>query len=386
MKQNLRKCLFLAKVADSGDDEFITIHSNFEKSYIGKNTAIIELNSTQASYNSYFRTGNRNTALKLNEMFQNFYLNKEVNINNSAEMENFVPKYLTIPLSDNTLSIYKSVQFHGNQILFLNVDPGMVFEYSKDIKSQFQSCIKSVDKYRDALSNQDAYFCKYHDETEIEYKLNLNNNSDIWYLACIFYDMVKSCKFTGFVPQFLDNFNQWDFDNYLYEVLSPKESQGYISFIRCPDNKYVVKQKKYTQDSLERIEIRTKNVVIDGSMEDYLAINYPNINYKRMSPFNRKRFDINLESLDTGNIFSIMFDKSLPFEKRDRLLSQCEVEYLKSRTVGNCIKVEEELKMVFEFVKRELTKLKIDHKETFYSKLSFLRDIQKNNIIPLCFK
>ncbi len=198
--------------------------------------------------------------------------------------------------------------------------------------------------------------------------------------------MVKSCKFTGFVPQFLDNFNQWDFDNYLYEVLSPKESQGYISFIRCPDNKYVVKQKKYTQDSLERIEIRTKNVVIDGSMEDYLAINYPNINYKRMSPFNRKRFDINLESLDTGNIFSIMFDKSLPFEKRDRLLSQCEVEYLKSRTVGNCIKVEEELKMVFEFVKRELTKLKIDHKETFYSKLSFLRDIQKNNIIPLCFK
>jgi len=112
-------------------------------------------------------------------------------------------------------------------------------------------------------------------------------------------------------------------------------------------------------------------------MEDYLAINYSEINYKKLSPFNRKRYDINLESLDTGNIYSIMFDYCVPFDKRNQLLIQCEIEYLKSRTVGGCRQVQEELKTVFEFTKKELTKLKIDHKATFYSKLSFLRDIQK---------
>jgi len=243
MKQILRKCLFLAKATESGNSEFIVIDSSFDKSFIGLNTAIIALNNSPASYNSYLRAGNRSITLKLNEIYKNICLDKEIKANNRTNIISFVPKFLIVQLSYNTLCIYKSVQFYENQIVFLNVDPEVFFNYVNDDKFLFQLCAKSIDKYRDALSNQDAYFCRYHEDTEIEYKLNLNNNSDIWNLASIFYDKVKRHKLTGFVPQFLDNFNQWDFDNYLYEVLSPKESQGYISFIRCPNNKYVVKQK-----------------------------------------------------------------------------------------------------------------------------------------------
>jgi hypothetical protein len=179
------------------------------------------------------------------------------------------------------------------------------------------------------------------------------------------------------MPQFLDNFDKWEFNNFLYEVTSPEEFRGYISFIECPDNKYFLKQKLFSKDQLSRIEKRTYNVTIKSDFELYLANQFPNYKFSKLSPFRRKRYDANIESLDTGNLYSIMFDRCVLMDRPEIQLVQCEIEYLKTRSAQPTRKVLSELELVYKYVRGELAKLGIPATPTFYSKLSFLKDAQK---------
>jgi len=65
------------------------------------------------------------------------------------------------------------------------------------------------------------------------------------------------------------------FENYLFEVTAPKTEKGYISFIRSPNNNYIIKHKIYNRDQLKRTELRSRDVQIKGSLEDYLKEKYP---------------------------------------------------------------------------------------------------------------
>ena len=226
------------------------------------------------------------------------------------------------------------------------------------------------------LANQYSYFDKYEAEYEIEYKLNLPSKTNIWNLAQVFYDKLKNYQLEGYICQFQDEFNRWDFNNHLFEVTYPKESIGYISFIEAVNDEFVFKQKIFNKDALKRAEFRIKGIKLESTMENYIKLNCPNLNFKKLQQFNRKRFDINLESLRTGNIFTIIFDYSTLINSPDKILVQCEIEYLKSRTIKKPVKVLEELEEIFNYVKDELRLLKVPYKETFYSKLSFLKDME----------
>ncbi|NTV30438.1 hypothetical protein HGA91_00460 [candidate division WWE3 bacterium] len=244
-------------------------------------------------------------------------------------------------------------------------------------KTLFEQCVDIQQSKRIPLSNHDAYFTKYHQDTEIEYKLNIHTEQSIWQLAQMIYIHGNKGTYPDFILQHHDQFNQWDFDNYLYEVTAPQSERGYISFITCPNDEYVVKQKIYQNDALERIEKRTKNVRIKTSMEDYLHEHYPNLSFSRREPFRRRRYDVNLESLNTGNIYSVMFDHSYLLNDRAYTLTQCEIEYLKSRTVLPLQTVTEELEKVYAVTKDLLRSAGISIEETYYSKLSFLNDYCK---------
>jgi hypothetical protein len=95
-----------------------------------------------------------------------------------------------------------------------------------------------------------------------------------------------------------------------------------------------------------------------------------------MPPFRRIRYDVNLESRHTGNIFGIFFDRCTVVDNPSSVMCQCEIEYVKSRTAlpPDDEQAIAELEHVVAWTQQTLAALGIDAARTFYSKLSFLED------------
>jgi hypothetical protein len=222
------------------------------------------------------------------------------------------------------------------------------------------------------LGNHQCYYRKEESRYEIEYKLNLSHAADIWDLNLRFYELIRDGQLKNYILEYRDEFQKWDYYNHLFEVTAPEEERGYISFIPLTNGKYNVKRKIFKEDALKRIELIDKNIAIDTSFEEFLCSNYK-ISYKRYPPFRRVRYDINFESLLTGNVFGIFFDR-VTIEGQTETLTQCELEYLRTRSLFANTQVRQELDEIYSWLLAQLKLLGLSYQEGFYSKLSFMRD------------
>ena len=244
-------------------------------------------------------------------------------------------------------------------------------ETSRDII--LEECIRGHDQHALFLGNHQCYYRKIQSEYEIEYKFNLQCPVRIWELNADLYSRVKSGSLPGFILEYKDEFQKWDYHNHLFAVTAPEKEVGYISFIPRTNGNYNVKRKLYKKDQLKRKELIQHNVRIEGSLEDYLSRHYT-FQYKKYPPFRRVRYDINFESLETGNVFGIFFDH-VSVAGRPEALIQCEIEYLRTRSLFENQLHVEELKRIHAWTTDYFTEKKIKYEKTFYSKLSFLRDL-----------
>ena len=93
-------------------------------------------------------------------------------------------------------------------------------------------------------------------------------------------------------------------------------------------------------------------------------------------PFRRVRYDVNFESLRTGHVYGIFFDYSTIDDEKKASMTQCEVEYLRSRTLVSFDEqdVLDEMREITEWVCDVLQGLHINYEKTYYSKLTFLKE------------
>jgi hypothetical protein len=96
---------------------------------------------------------------------------------------------------------------------------------------------------------------------------------------------------------------------------------------------------------------------------------------RRLPGFRRKRFDCDLESLDSGNAYGIFFDICRTTDGSNALLVQCEVEYLRTRSLAPIVAVEEEFERVCTLTRDFLVRREAVSTEGHYSKLSFTREV-----------
>lgn len=87
------------------------------------------------------------------------------------------------------------------------------------------------------------------------------------------------------------------------------------------------------------------------------------------------RFDINVESLWTGHGYSVMFDRCTTVTGPPAVLQQCEVEYLRARTLRRIDDAEllAEFGLLYDWVRDWLHDQRVDVVDDHRSKLSFLR-------------
>ena len=239
-------------------------------------------------------------------------------------------------------------------------------------EAAFAATAEAWERARPRL-NPGCWYSKWNAEYELERKWTLAAGADVWRLARAVYDDVAGAAVAGFVPEFGDEFQIWDYENVLFEVLEPREARGYISFIPQADGRTTVKRKIFERDAELRRERLTGDVVLRGSYEE-TARELTGAQVRALPPCRRKRVDVNIESLESGHVYGIFFDVSRLVDDPGVALVQCELEYLRSRTLAAPPPVEPEFERLAAYVATVLAAQSVGADQSPYSKLSFLRD------------
>lgn len=279
------------------------------------------------------------------------------------------------------LHVYSQIRFLAADACFIRITPTPLLADSIDDLSWFITALELHARQAQFLNSHECHYRKCFDGQELEYKYTLHPTADIWTLAADTHRRLRAGHLTGFVPKYRNEFESWDFPNYLFEVAEPEPDCGYVSFIPMTNGKYLIKRKWFTQDAFARREQLTTDVTIEGPLDDYLH-NTLHLKAHPLPPFRRVRYDINIESTHTGNIFSILYDRCTLLDDPDVVLCQCELEYIKTRTAF--LPKETEVLNDFGHLERCIEAILTGHQlsshRTTYSKLSFLRDTVAGNV------
>lgn len=232
------------------------------------------------------------------------------------------------------------------------------------------------DRVGPILNNHQAYFTKCFPGQELEYKLILPDTASIYALAAEMSTRIRRHDLDGFILSYRDEFQTWDYLNNMYRIDAPPDARGYVSFIPTAiGGRIKQKRKWFTQDALSRREEIADLGDLETPFGDYIRDTL-RVETTRMPPFRRVRYDVNLESLRTGHVFGIFFDRCTVVDNPSSVMCQCEIEYVKSRTAlpPDDKRAIAELEHVVAWTQQTLAALGIDAARTFYSKLSFLED------------
>ncbi len=252
-------------------------------------------------------------------------------------------------------------------------------------RSSARWCVEAARRHRVhalALNNHQCCFQTHRPDQEIEHKFTLPDDVDPWRLANELLAAVCGGLLPGWIGEYRNEFEQWVFDNHLFAIDTPAVERGYVSFIPAADGRWIVKRKWFDRDGPVRREQRWRGVDLpDGvDLAGEVTARF-GVTPEWGGSFRRVRYDVNVESLRTGHGYAVMFDRcTLPTDPSSMsgaevVLVQCEVEYLRSRTV---LPVDEEMLMgefawLVDAVRRWLGAQGVRTVEDHRSKLTFLR-------------
>jgi hypothetical protein len=288
-----------------------------------------------------------------------------------------IPHFALTTVGDQ-LTCYAQIRISMDDLLFLRMP-----EEIPDNPNWLNSALELLDRHSLFLNNHQCFFTKYQEEVEIEHKITLFQEPDLLVLANATCTAIASGEFPGYLTEYRDEFQQWDFFNYLFEIPGPPDEAGYVSFIPTTDGRYTVKRKKFKEDTRARHETRQRGVSIELPFTQHVQ--------ERMGlrtswgmGFRRFRYDISCESRKTGHVFAIMFDRSTPIGPHGKPLrgvvnlTQCEIEYMYSRTLSpiDGAIIFGELEEVIAWVRALLVSRGITFTENDESKLTYLRRVR----------
>ncbi|MFH8255225.1 hypothetical protein [Streptomyces roseolus] len=226
-----------------------------------------------------------------------------------------------------------------------------------------------------ALNNHRRYFRKHFEGTELEYKYTLDPAPDIWAASMELLKALRDGELEGCRPEYREEFQIHHTENYLFEVTGPDPEVGYASFVPTVTAGNVLKRKWFAKDTFARREELVYGInVTSDSFEAYLRSEL-GLQVRAMPPFERVRYDIQCESMRTGHVYGIFLDRCALLADPTVILSQCELEYLRTRGVlaQDQDEVLGEMERINGWLRNYVASRGWAVEHTFHSKLSFLR-------------
>jgi hypothetical protein len=272
--------------------------------------------------------------------------------------------------------VYAQIRFLTEDACFIRLTPEPIVVSDVEELTWLPDALRLHAEQFLFLNNHRLYYRKGFDGKELEYKYTLTPPVDIWTVTVRLYQLLRRGGVPGYIVEYRDELQVWDYLNHLFQVTDPEPDRGYVSFIPTTDGKNQVKRKWFAEDAFNRRETHTHGVEAAEGYERYLS-EVLGVSAVRLPSFRRVRYDINVESERTGHIYGVFFDHVSLLDAPDVVLHQCEIEYLRSRTA---ITPDEdailaEFPTVAEWVEGFLRDQGLDYERSHYSKMSFLRDV-----------
>ncbi|KAB7835541.1 hypothetical protein [Streptomyces mobaraensis] len=228
-----------------------------------------------------------------------------------------------------------------------------------------------------ALNNHLRCFRKHFAGTELEFKYTLDPAPDIWAASRELLTVLRRGELEGCRPEYRNEFQIHHTENHLFDVTGPEYEVGYASFIPTATAGFLLKRKWFAQDTFARREELTFGVdVAPDGFEEYLRGKL-GLQVRALPAFQRVRYDIQCESMRTGHVYGVFFDHCSLESAPEVVLSQCELEYLRSRSILDLEPdgVLREMERINDWLDGYLADRGWASGPTFYSKRSFLRDV-----------
>ncbi|MFJ2218370.1 hypothetical protein ACIQVO_39945 [Streptomyces sp. NPDC101062] len=271
---------------------------------------------------------------------------------------------------------YAQIQFHPDDACFVRITTAPVGRGAAQELHWLEAALTAFGRSALPLNNHHRCFRTHFAGTELEYKYNLTPGTDIWTSALELLKALRRGDLVGCRPEYRNEFQTYATENHLFDVTGPDTERGYASFIPTVTAGYVLKRKWYIQDSFARRERLIPDVrVAPDSFGDYLRSEL-GLQVTAMPPFRRVRYDVQCESMRTGHVYGIFFDHCALLTQPEVALSQCEMEYRRTRSLLEHDETEVlgEMERIGQSLLDQLTAHGLTQERTFYSKLSFLRN------------
>jgi hypothetical protein len=286
--------------------------------------------------------------------------------------------YLSTRPADGGLAVhvYSSIRFLPEDGCFIRLTPEPLHVTAVEDLAWWPEALARHRADFLFLNNHQRYYRKCFPDRELEYKYTLDPpTADIWTLNAELYQRLLDGALTGFVPEYRDEFQAWDYMNHLFQVSGPAPERGYISFIPTTDGKNLLKRKWFQADAFDRRESHTYGVEVPQGFDAYVR-DVVGVTAVRLPSFRRVRYDVNFESTRTGHVYGIFFDTVSILDAPGVQLQQCELEYLRSRVViePDADAVRPEIDFVAAWLEGFLREHGRTDQRGYYSKLSFLLD------------
>ncbi|MFE4196405.1 hypothetical protein ACFRJ9_11110 [Paenarthrobacter sp. NPDC056912] len=285
-----------------------------------------------------------------------------------------LPQAIVMPVSNGEAHVFTRLRYSDQDAIFIRVTDAP-FPWDGGVSpALIESIARRNNEHQLFLNNHQCYYERYFRGEEIEHKYTLSGG-DIWTATVELYNEVRTGFLQGFVPEYRDEFQTWDYGNHLHAIEEPESERGYISFIPLVGGGYTVKRKWFAEDAFRRGERMSRETEY---IPDFLAYirESTGLSARALPSFRRVRYDINFESIRTGHVYGIFFDECTIEDAPEHRLMQCELEYLRTRSVlrrdeGEIVSEMEEVALWLESF---LDQKGFSSKRGTYSKLSFLRD------------
>ncbi|MER6431688.1 hypothetical protein ABT272_28775 [Streptomyces sp900105245] len=272
---------------------------------------------------------------------------------------------------------YAQIRFHPQDACFVRTTREPVGHGPVEELRWLDAVLTAHTESSTALNNHLRYFRKHFSGTELEFKYTLDPAPDIWAASMELLKALRSGELKDCRPEYRDEFQIHHTENHLFDVTGPESEIGYASFIPTVTAGHVLKRKWFTEDAFaRREELITGIDVTADHFESYLSEDL-GLQVRAMPPFQRVRYDIQCESMRTGHVYGIFLDRCWLMEAPEVVLSQCELEYLRSRSVldQDQDEVLHEMERINDWLRSYLTSRRWATEHTYYSKRSFLRQV-----------
>jgi len=297
-----------------------------------------------------------------------------------AGQSSLQPAFLLWPSRQGSWLPYTLMSYSGDDLLYIRLpgppvhgtpgNPDHRVRWAADLSARHRA-------HGGQLNNHACWLRNLLPGLEAEHKFTLPADTDIWDLAVTTHQHVRDGAIGGWICEHGNDggFTQGDYTSHLFAITRPASERGYIAFMPAINGPgYLIRRKRYARDQVLRREDLTPAPELAAAPADL-----PQVIRDRygLTPawgaaYRRVRYNVMLESLRTGHVFSIMYDRCTAEHAAD--LIQAEVEYLRSRTLraSSQRQILRQLSELRDWTRDLLARNGITHTEDQMSKLTWL--------------